>query len=113
MVRQSEGGGCPILLYGRVPLELPSRQILSLDSILNLFLLLRPDFESFLPGVNNDIRSRSDFERNIFVSMSKSTKKVAGDRHIAGENNGRLFKFKVAEKFYQINTNNFHNYDHA
>jgi len=45
--------------------------------------------------------------------MSKSTKKVAGDRHIAGENNGRFFKFKVAEKFYQINTNNFHNYDHA
>ena len=31
----------------------------------------------------------------------------------AGENNGRFFKFKVAEKFYQINTNNFHNYDHA
>ena len=28
--------------------------------------------------------------------MSKSTKKVAGDRHIAGENNGRFFKFKVA-----------------
>ena len=48
--------------------------------------------------------------------MSKSTKKVAGDRHIAGENNDRFFKFKVAEKFYQINmvyTNNFHNYDHA
>ena len=44
--------------------------------------------------------------------MSKSTKTVAGDRHIAGENNGRFFKFKDAEKFYQINTNNFHNYDH-
>ena len=45
--------------------------------------------------------------------MSKSTKQVAGDLHIAGENNGRFFKFEVAEKFYQINTNNFHNYDHA
>ena len=43
----------------------------------------------------------------------KVDQKVAGDRHIAGENNGRLFKFKVAEKFYQINTNNFHNHDHA
>ena len=31
--------------------------------------------------------------------MSKSTKKVAGDRHIAGENNGRFFKFKVSESF--------------
>ena len=31
--------------------------------------------------------------------MSKSTKKVAGDLHIAGENNCRFFKFKVAEKF--------------
>ena len=41
--------------------------------------------------------------------MSKSTKTIAGDRHIiAGENNGRFFKFKVAEKFYQVNTNNFH-----
>ena len=25
--------------------------------------------------------------------MSKPTKKVAGDRHIAGENNGRFFEF--------------------
>ena len=68
---------------------------------------------SFLLCLYNDILLRSDFERNTFFLMSKSTKKVAGDRHIAGENNGRFFKFKVAEKFYQINTNNFHNYDHA
>ena len=64
-------------------------------------------------GANNDIYIRSGFERNTIFSMSKSTKKVAGDRHIAGENNDRFFKFEVAEKFYKINTNNFHNYDHA
>ena len=77
MVRQSDGRGCPILLYGRVVLELPSRQVLSLDSILNLFyfLLLRPDFESFLPGVNNDIRRKSDFERNILVFHVKVNQK--------------------------------------
>ena len=115
MVRPSDGGGWPILryVYGRVPLELPSRHVLSPDSILNLFLLLRPDFESFLLWANNDILSKSDFERNIIFFMSKSTKKVAGDSHTAGENNGQFFKFKVVGKLYQINTNNFHNHDHA
>ena len=29
---------------------------------------------------------------------------------IAGKNNGRFLKNKVAEKFYLVNTNNFHYY---
>ena len=36
---------------------------------------------------------------------------------IAGKNNGRLLKNKVAEKFYLVNvnsyTNNFHFYNHG
>ena len=56
---------------------------------------------------------RSLLKRNIIFFNVKVAQKVAGDRHIAGENNGRFFKFQVAEKFYQINTNNFHNHDHA
>ena len=31
--------------------------------------------------------------------MSKTTKKVAGDRHIAGDNNSRFFKFKLRKRF--------------
>ena len=31
--------------------------------------------------------------------MSKSTKKVAGDRHIAGENNGRFSNLKLRKSF--------------
>ena len=34
--------------YGRAAFELPSRQVLSLDSILNLFSLLRPDFDALI-----------------------------------------------------------------
>ena len=40
-------------------------------------------------------------------SMSKPTKKVAGDLHIASKNNDRFLEFNVAKKFLQINTNNF------
>ena len=50
---------------------------------------------------------------NTLFFHVKVDQTVAGDRHIAGENNGRFFGFEVAEKFYQINTNNFHSYDHA
>ena len=32
---------------------------------------------------------------------------------IAGENNGRFLKNKVAEKFCLFNTNNFHYYNHG
>ena len=32
---------------------------------------------------------------------------------IAGKNNGRFLKNKVAEKFYLVNTNNFYYYDHG
>ena len=65
-------------MYGRVAFELPSRQVLSLDSILNLFLLLRPDFESILPGINNDIRHKSDFERNtMFFDVKADEKSIS------------------------------------
>ena len=56
---------------------------------------------------------RSLLKLNILFFDVKVAQKVAGDRYIAGENNGRFFKFKVAERLYQINTNNFHSYDHA
>ena len=56
---------------------------------------------------------RSLLKLNILFFHVKVDQKVAGDRHIAGGNNGRFFEFEVAEKFCQINTNNFHNYDHA
>ena len=100
-------------MYGRIPLELPSRQVLSPDSILNLFYFWDRISRAFYYAHTTIFCAEAILSGTQLFSMSKSTKKVAGDRHIAGENNGRFFKFKVAEKFYQINTNNFHNYDHA
>ena len=99
--------------YGRAAFELPSRHVLSPDSILNLFYFWDRISRAFYPAQTTIAGAKAILSGTYFFLMSKPTKKVAGDRHIAGENNGRFFKFKVAEKFYQINTNNVHNYGHA